>query len=83
MIDVHFEINGKKVSPEEIGNEIEAAVLRMIKENIQKSVGSVYCKEHGEKPKLICKGFSADKLSYTVSGCCDEVINSVLDKLVD
>ena len=52
MIDISFEINGRKVSPRNIGNALEAAVLQSVQESIKKSVGSARCPTHGQAPKI-------------------------------
>jgi len=81
MIDIKFEINGRQVNPNNVGDALEAAVLGNVKESITKSVGSVRCKEHGESPKITVKGKDLDSLRFEVSGCCDAVIEQVKAKL--
>jgi len=48
MIDISFEINGRKVSPNNIGDAIESAVLESIQDSVSKSIGSIRCTEHGQ-----------------------------------
>ena len=81
MIDISFEINGRKVSPRNMGNALESAVLKSVQESITKSVGSVRCPEHVQKPKVKVKGRNLDSLSFEVSGCCDQLIETVKKKL--
>ena len=38
MIDVSFEINGRKVNPNQIGNTIEKAVLQQVADSVKKSL---------------------------------------------
>ena len=56
MIDISFEVNGRKISPNSIGNTLEAAMLNSVKESISQFVGNVRCAEHGQKPKIKAKG---------------------------
>ena len=81
MIDISFEINGRNVSSNNIGNAIEAAMLNSIKNSINKSVGSIRCSQHRQGPKIKAKGRSIEKLSLEVTGCCDELIDKVRKKL--
>lgn len=81
MIDVVFEINGKRVNPNDLGNVLERAVLESAKKAIIERVGSVRCPQHGQAAKIIYKGHSLDKLSFEVEGCCEALIGTVKYKL--
>ncbi|RYA22432.1 hypothetical protein CRU96_13090 [Malaciobacter halophilus] len=81
MIGISFEINGKKVNPNNIGDALENAMLQQIGESIKKSIGSLRCSEHNQTPKVLVKGKSLDKLSIEVSGCCDDIVKKATDKL--
>jgi hypothetical protein len=81
MFEISFEIGGKKVNPQNIGNALEEAILEQIKKSIINRVGAVSCPEHGTLAKIICKGSDLDKLSFEISGCCDKLINAVKAKL--
>jgi actin-like ATPase involved in cell morphogenesis len=81
MLNITYEINGKKVNPKSFGNAIEQAILNQVTEHIKKTVGSVRCSEHHQAPKIKVKGRSLDKLSFEVSGCCEQLIEKVKQKL--
>jgi hypothetical protein len=81
MIDISFEINGRKVSPRNMGDALESAMLQSVQDSISKAVGSARCPEHGQKPTIKVKGRSLDSLKFEVSGCCDNLINEVKKKL--
>lgn len=81
MIDISFEINGRKVSPRNVGDALESAMLQTIQDSISKAVGSARCPEHGQKPKIKVKGRNLDSLKFEVSGCCDSLIDEVKKKL--
>ena len=81
MPDISFEMNGQKVNPRNIGDAFEAAVLASIKDSVTKSVGSVRCAEHGERPSVKVVGRNLDNLNLEVKGCCDDLIERVKRKL--
>jgi len=81
MIDISFEINGRKVSPRNVEDALESAMLQSIQNSISKAVGSARCPEHGQKPKIKVKGRNLDSLQFEVSGCCDSLIDEVKRKL--
>lgn len=81
MIDISIEINGRKVSPRNMGNSLESALLQSVQDSITKSVGSARCPAHGQKPKIKVKGRKLDSLSFEVTGCCDQLIDTVKKKL--
>lgn len=81
MIDISFEVNGRKVSPRSMGNALESALLQSVQETITRSVGSARCAQHGQRPKIKVKGRKLDSLSFEVSGCCDQLIDTVKKKL--
>ena len=77
MIDMSFEINGRKVSANNIGNALESAMLDSIKKSLSQTIGSIRCTEHGKKPTIKAKGCSIDSLSLEISGCCDALVERV------
>ncbi len=81
MIDIKFEINGRKVSPRNIGNALESAVLQSMQTNMINTIGAITCTEHDQKPSVTVKGRDLDHLKFEVSGCCDGVIKQVQSKL--
>lgn len=77
MLEISYEINGKKVNPNNIADALEKAVLQQFSESIKKSVGTIRCSEHKQSPKVLLKGKSLDNLSIEVSGCCDDLVKRV------
>ena len=63
MMDISFELNGRKVSPRNMGDALESAMLQSIQESITKSVGTARCPTHGQRPKIKVKGRKLDSLS--------------------
>lgn len=81
MLDISFEINGRKVKPNNVGDALENAVVSSVAESIKKSVGSIRCKEHNQSPIIKVKGRSLDSLSFEVSGCCEALTQEITEKL--
>jgi len=68
MIDISFEINGRKVRPNQVSGELENAMLKQIEQHVRKKVGNIRDPKTGERPKITLHGRSVDDLSVKVSG---------------
>jgi hypothetical protein len=68
MIDIEFKLNGRKVRPNDIANELERAMLKQIQDNIVEKLRDFRDPETGEVPKVTVKGHSLHDLSFEVSG---------------
>lgn len=80
MLNISFEIGGRKIDPKNIASVLEAAVLKQVESSIRSSVGSIRCREHGQQPRILVKGRGLKDLSFDVSGCCESLINDVKSK---
>ena len=80
MINVSFEINGRKVRPGQIANELERAMLESVRDDIVRKVSNIRDPKTGERPKIKVKGRSLDKLSFEVTGS-EELIQRVTKAL--
>lgn len=74
MIDIKFEINGRKVDPRNIGDALEGLMLKAVGDSIRKKLATCRCAEHGEFPKLVAKGKTIEKLNFEISGCCEALL---------
>lgn len=81
MIDISFEIGGRKVNPNQIGNALQETALLQIADSVKKSLSSVRCSEHGQRPTVKVKGRNLDNLSFEVKGCCQSLIDRAISKL--
>ena len=81
MIDITFEIGGRKVSPDRFGDELEKAILSEVADNVKKALSSVMCPKHGQRPRVKVKGRNVNNLSWEVEGCCQELIDMAMNKL--
>ncbi len=80
MIDILFEINGRKVSSRQFPNELEKAVAKGIRDKLTRAVGNIRDPMTGKSPKLKVTGRSLDKFSIKVEGS-SEVISEVERRL--
>lgn len=86
MIEISFEINGKKIDPDDIPEGVQRSVLMKIKELLEEDLGELRCPEHGSAPSVICKGDSLNNLNFRVWACCENFANyaaSQIDVEVD
>jgi hypothetical protein len=80
-LDFSFEVNGKKVSPDQFGNEFEKAVLMEITDTIKSKLESVICEEHQQRPKIKIVGSGSDEIQFEINGCCQKLIDDATAKL--
>jgi len=81
MIEITFNVNGRKVNPNNMKNALENAMLKGFEESIKKSIGYVRCSEHNQAPKVLVKGRNFENLSIEVSGCCENIVKKATAKL--
>lgn len=81
MLEIHFEINGRRVDPRSLGETLEAAALESVRDAVTAKLGAVRCSVHGQSPSVLCHGRSLGTLSFTVSGCCQELIDQATKRL--
>lgn len=65
---IRFEIGGRRVSPNKLGDAIMSAVLKGIESQIRERVGSIRDPETGEFPTVVVRGDSLENLKMTVEG---------------
>ena len=80
MIDISFEINGKKVHPNQMKGALEQAMYQQVAESMKEKLKSIRDPETGEKPKIVMKGKSFDDLTLEVFGS-EDVIEQVKKRL--
>lgn len=81
MIQITYEINGKKINPNNLKNALEKAIFTSVSDSIKKSIGNVRCSEHRKAPSIKVKGRSIEQLSFEVSGCCEVLVDKIKKKL--
>jgi hypothetical protein len=68
MMDIHFEIGGKRVKPSDVGDAIMQAMVETFAAHIRESVGSIRDPETGEFPTIVIRGEDFDNLHVHVEG---------------
>ncbi|MFJ7565542.1 hypothetical protein ACIQW9_01095 [Herminiimonas sp. NPDC097707] len=81
MIDIRFEINGRRVDPRNIGDALEGMMLKAVGDSIRKKLANCRCAEHGQFPKLVAKGRTIEKLNFEIFACCEPLLNEASRKL--
>jgi len=82
MVDISFEIGGVIVEFNNAKNALEKALFQGVREYVKHAVGSVRCPEHGEVPRIVCKGPSLSDSHFEVSGCCQKFTDTIQKKLI-
>lgn len=77
MFDLEFKINGRKVRPDQMEKELEKAMFADIKKEMADKVRRIRCPKHGQAARVTPRGHSIKQLSWSVEGCCDELIDRV------
>ena len=80
MIEISFEIGGRKVHPNRVADEFEKAAYQHIKDELVRKVGTIRDTKTGKRPKLKVTGRSLDDLRIEISGS-PELIEKVQQKL--
>lgn len=71
---ISFEINGREVDPDDIGEGPERSGLKLIQHLAQADVGKVRCPAHGTAATaIVFIGKSMSDLLPKVEGCCEEL----------
>lgn len=80
LIEITFEIDGRRVDPNKVGDALEAAVFKSIKRQIGAKIGSIRDPVTGEGPKITAKGRNLESLTFEVHGS-EELIRKVRQRL--
>ena len=65
---ITFEINGRKVRPDQMKDALERAMLEQVHDQLVRKVGSIRDPENGAAPKLRVTGRRLDDLKIEVEG---------------
>lgn len=68
MIDIRFEIGGRRVRTEEIGSAIDAMVFEAIVEDLRQTLDGIRDPETGEFPTVVVRGSTLEDCSISVEG---------------
>ena len=68
MIDIHFEVGGKRTKPGDIGDAMMRMMVEQLQAHIRESLGSIRDPETGEFPTIVMRGETFDTLQIHVEG---------------
>lgn len=68
MLNMHFEIDGRRVDPKNITDELERSIVQSIADDLRTKLGSIRDPDTGEFPTVVVRGNSLDNLSITMEG---------------
>jgi hypothetical protein len=79
MVRVTFLLDGHEtVSVEDLQrcqtDSVEKIMLRVARNHIRRRLDGVSCPWHGQFPHILASGPSADRLTYSVEGCCENFV---------
>jgi len=74
---VQFKINGRTVSPSQIGQELKKAVHQKVATTIESRVASNRCPVHGLPASVRRLPTTDGKFEFSVRGCCQEHIDRI------
>lgn len=76
MIEILFEINGKRIDTDDIADGPKRSALKLLEAFIIEDVGNVRCPVHGTEPRILCNVEHLNNLSLEFFGCCDELVQA-------
>lgn len=68
MLKIEWKLNGRKIRPNDIANQLERAMLSQVEEMVRGKLRGVRDLETGVAPTITVVGRSLDNLSFEVSG---------------
>jgi hypothetical protein len=77
MVHVTFVLDGRELTDptgQRAAHPVDRVMLLAANKHIQRRVGDLQCAQHGESPRVIANGPSAERLQYFVEGCCDTLV---------
>lgn len=83
MVKIHYEVDGKRVEPENLADAMMEQILNGIAEEVKKELGSTYCEEHEEYPTVIIKGIEDDNITLSIETCCQDLLDRAQEKISD
>lgn len=82
MIEMKFEIDGKRVDPSNIADALERSMVKSIAEQLRTKLGSIRDPNTSEFPTIVVRGDSLDNMTITVEGS-DAVVALASARLAD
>ena len=68
MLEIKFEIDGKRVDTCNIANDLERSIVESIADELRTTLGSVRDPASGELPTVVIRGHSLEDMTIAVEG---------------
>jgi hypothetical protein len=74
--DITFVIGGRSTAIEAIGDAMDRVLCRAASHRTERRLRDVLCPSHQQRPRIIASGASAERLTFSVEGCCQPLIDT-------
>lgn len=81
MVEVNFEINGRKVTLDKFCDALERGVIELPVKHLQRQIRDVRCPEHDTPATIVARRDKAGNLRWDVDGCCSK-LNDVVQEIM-
>ena len=82
---VKFTVNGRPVPTGQagraMGDALEKAAFQQVKTNVQERLRRVRCPQHHQSPRVTSSGTSLATLRWSITGCCDRLVEEARREL--
>jgi len=81
-VEITFVIRGARPTTiDGVEGTLERVLCRAVTYRVRRTLGSLVCPEHHERPRVVAVGPSADHLTFSVAGCCQALVELATARL--
>ncbi|HEV8436672.1 MAG TPA: hypothetical protein VGT40_01105 [Methylomirabilota bacterium] len=85
MLDLTFLLGGREITTHDLESPVvdgsERIMLLAVRNHMRRRLGNFSCLRHGQRPRVVVVGPSADRLTFSVEGCCRELVEDAREVL--
>ena len=85
MLHLTFVLDGSEISSDELDQRplegVEKAILLVHRNHVRRRLDDRYCLKHGQLPRITAAGPTPERLTFTVQGCCQQLVNDATKTL--
>ena len=85
MLHLTFILDGSEISSDELDHRplegVEKAILLVHRNHVRRRLDDRYCLRHGQLPHITAAGPTPERLTFTVQGCCQQLVNDATNTL--
>src|SRR6266446_6063743 len=85
MLHLTFILDGSEISSDELDHRplegVEKAILLVHRNHVRRRLDDRYCLRHGQLPHITAAGPTPERLTFTVQGCCQQLVNDATKTL--